>query len=97
MSLIFRLSQIVRVDDRIVAEALNSLDGEDLAMVLFNAPTYVRAKLYGNMSGRRAKEIREYMLIKSSAFISPRVKTAEKKVIETINKKILEYLSREQG
>lgn len=91
---VFNFDEIVNVDDRIMVDVVSLLSDEDISLSLLNESANLKTKFFRNMSSRRESIIREDMLVKMADYTELGVKLAQKKVIDTINRKILEDLSK---
>lgn len=87
---IFDFDDIVKADDRVIMDAISKITNDDIATALIDASTMARAKVFKNMPRRRTRLIREDMIIKLRTWTPQGAKISQKKILDVVNKLILE-------
>jgi len=89
---IFDFDDVSKIDDKVIMDAIARASNGDVATALIDASTAAKAIIFTNMPHRRASIIREEMIIKLRTYNPKGAWLAQRKILEIINKIILEEL-----
>jgi flagellar motor switch protein FliG len=90
ISLIFDFDDLIKVDERIIMDAVTKASNDNVAIALIDASTVVKAMIFKNMPRRRMRIIREEMIVKLRTYTPRSVWLAQRKILEIVNKIILD-------
>jgi len=89
---VFDFDDLVKVDEKVIMDAVTKADNTDIATALIDASTSVKAMIFKNMPMRRSRIIREEMIVKLRTYTPRSAWLAQRKILEIVNKIILERL-----
>jgi len=89
---VFDFDDLNKIDDKVIMDAIARASNRVVATALIDASTAVKAMIFANMPRRRARIIREEMIIKLRTYTPKGAWLAQRKILEIVNKIILEGL-----